>query len=82
MINEFMSLDDFVKSCKENGLDWAKSTLREYVVNDEPLTFCDGSSTKAMCRVASDAITGDDSLMCLSSKYGMELYFHMWTSEQ
>lgn len=73
-----MKHKEFIAECKAGGLERAKELLRKFVTDGEPASFCDGATSRAMCREASNAITGDNSSSSRESKHGTELYFFMW----
>lgn len=76
-----MSFDQFVEECKRGGLPKAKELLRKFVSDGEPRGFCEGASSRAMCREASNAITGEAHRGYINTAHGVELYFYMWGSD-
>jgi len=80
-----ITAEEFWALCKDNGLEWAKETLREYVVSGQPDTFLPGHTSRAMCRVASNGVCGipdDEGPLYMESEHGVALYMYMWgTSE-
>ncbi len=77
-----MTLDEFIEECKIGGLDKAKQLLKKFVDDDQPNDFCEGATSRAMCREASNAITGEDFECYIDTKYGPNLYFYMWGGGQ
>ena len=76
-MNEEIGIHEFIEKCKTGGIDEAKKLLRKFVLDDQPNSFCSGYSTRAMCREASNAITGEE-FDYINTKHGLDLYFHMW----
>lgn len=74
-----ITFEDFIASVKVGGLKVAAELLRDYVKDDQPESFCHGFTARALCREASDAITGEDSATYLHSKHGPFLYDFMWS---
>ncbi len=77
-----MTFENFVEECKKGGLERAKELLRKFVENDQPDDFCDGATSRAMCREASNAITGETHDCYINTKYGPSLYFYMWGGDE
>ncbi len=73
-----MEIKEFLDECKKGGIDRAKDLLRTYVSDDQPDDFCNGWTSRALCREASNAITGEKCIFYIDSKHGSDLYFHMW----
>lgn len=77
-----MDFEQFISAVKQNGLEYAKKTLRQWVEEGQSESFCDGATSRAMCREASDALTGEKSRSYIESKHGVDLYNYMWHIEQ
>lgn len=73
-----MTVDQFKQFCKENGVKAAAIKIREWVEDGQPDGFCDSYTVRALCRDASNAVTGENADSCANSKYGAELYTYVW----
>jgi len=73
-----MTFDEFIDQCEQGGLYRAKHLLRKYIEDGQPEGFCGEATTRAMCREASNAITGHKYEHYMDTVHGTDLYFHMW----
>ena len=72
-----MNREEFEQRCKEGGVETAKRLLRAYVDIDQPDCFVPELSSRGLCRVASNAITGEEFTFYADCKYGTELFHYM-----
>ena len=76
-------LEALYEYAKTNGLHAVGALLRKYVLDGEPSEFCNGATTRSMCRLASMGVEGipieEDGWDYTKTKYGSDLYFHMWS---
>ena len=60
--------------------------LRQYILEGQPAGFCDGYTTRAMCRIASKGVDGvsedDDRRSYIETAHGTDLYFYMWGASE
>ena len=77
-----MTFEEFIGECKVGGIDKARQLLRQYVLDGQPDGFCAGATSRAMCREASNAITGEECETYFATTHGSELYFYMWSGEE
>ena len=74
--------DDLWQFATDHGLQAVGDLLRDYVRHDQPESFCEGYTSRAMCRIASKAVEGvkddEDPRSYIDTKYGTDLYFYMW----
>lgn len=75
---------ELYRFAKAFGRASTKRLLRQYVTEGEPHDFMPGYTSRAMCRIASAGLEGlavDKAQSYIDTKYGSELYFHMWGGE-
>ena len=71
----------------EHTLQEIGDLLRAYVRADQPKAFVgEHVTSRTLCRWASMAIEGvplsDDVGACVMTRYGMDLYFYMWSTAE
>lgn len=82
-----MTLQDLVDLTRREGVLAAALLLREYVDAGEPLSFCGGATSRAMCRLVSLAAEGapqeklEEFGAYTDTRYGSDLYRFMWSND-
>lgn len=79
-LSDYPTQESLYEFAKSNDIAAVKRLLHQYVQEGQPDGFCDESTTRKMCGIASSGLEGRafDDNDYMSSKHGVDLYMSMW----